>query len=255
MNAQLIDLFYQCEDYFFKAISRESFILENETAVYITGVPVASLNLVVMHKDINNLKDFLCECDQFFCAKNLPWAAVLSEHYLEHELEESLARLYFEDAENATPMVIAINKKPQFEPQVDRLVKSTDTNLKAWMLPLIEAFHSTEELTALYLQTHEHALSKPSQLRHLTLFIDDDPISSLTLSFTNNVARIDDFGTVPSYQGKGYGRYLLSYALEEVKKLGVELCFLEAAETSLSLYKKMGFTSLFRRKYLWNFLR
>ncbi|WED43931.1 GNAT family N-acetyltransferase [Legionella cardiaca] len=253
MRPQLIKHFYQCEDYFFKSVSKEWFALNDHALIYVTNVPVASLNLVVLQKDIANPHDFFEQCDHFFAAKNLPWAAVLSTHYLKHDLEDYLQGINFEASENATAMFIDLHALSPFVPNEKFVIKSTDNKLNDWMSPLIDAFNSTNELTSLYLQTHERARTKKAQLRHLTFYIDDQPISSLTLSFHNNLARIDDFGTLSAYQGKGYGRYLLNYTLKEAKKAGVEFCFLEAAETSLSLYEKMGFKNLFKRKYLWDF--
>ncbi|KTC78095.1 GNAT family N-acetyltransferase [Legionella brunensis] len=253
MNPQLLRYFYECEDYFFRSVSKECTIFNDQAIIYMTGVPVASLNFVVLHKQVHNLNDFFIQCDQFFANQKLPWAAVISTHYLEHSIEDYLQSIEFEASENAIPMFLDLNHI-SFTPNQSLLIKETDTNLNDWMFPLVEAFHSTQELTTLYQHTHEHALAKKARLRHLTLYIDDKPLSSLTLSFHNNLARIDDFGTLPAYQNKGYGTYLLSYALEKVKGQGAEFCFLEAAESSLSLYEKMGFKSLFKRKYLWDFL-
>ncbi|KTD11239.1 GNAT family N-acetyltransferase [Legionella jamestowniensis] len=253
MTSELIKYFYECEDYFFRAISKESFNYSHQTRIYITAVPVASLNVVVIPHPIKDLGLFLNNINQFFMGKSLPWAAAFSLCDPIHALENGLESIHFAESENATSMCIPLNQIPPFHSNEALLIKATDTKLADWRTPLIEAFQSTVELTALYQKTHEHALVKKSQLHHLTLYLNEKPISSLTLSLQGKLARIDDFGTLPAHQRKGYGSYLLNFALDKLKKLGVEYCFLEAAESSLSLYEKLGFKILFKRKYLWDF--
>lgn len=253
MNKQLIKLFYQCEDYFFRSISKECLELNEQAFVYVTGVAVASLNLFVLRENIANLNAVLAEYEEIFTAKQLPWAAVISEYYLETSLEDFLEHIPFKAHENAVAMVLELTNKEKLQPQNNLLIRRMDAHLVDWMPPLLEAFSSTEELTSLYLQTHEKALANNAQFRHYSLYVDDKPVSSLTLSFNQNIARIDDVGTLPLHQKKGYATYLIDYALEEAKKAGVEFCFLEASDSGLSVYQKIGFKSLFKRKYIGNF--
>ncbi|CEK11097.1 GNAT family N-acetyltransferase [Legionella hackeliae] len=253
MTSQLINDFYACEDYFFSSVSKEFFHFHNQARIYITGVPVASLNIVFVRSPIENLNHFLNECNHFFSTKQLPWAAVFSTPHLEQSLDDYIANTSFTSCENAIAMWLDLNTVRTFIPNEGLLVKTTDSQLKEWSQPLIEAFHSTAELTSLYQSTHEYALEKKAQLHHLSLYVDNKLIASLTLSFHNNLARIDDFGTLPAYQKQGYGTYLLHFALETAKNLGADFCFLEAAEAGLSLYLKMGFEVLFQRKYVWDF--
>ncbi|KTD16314.1 GNAT family N-acetyltransferase [Legionella jordanis] len=254
MHSPLIQFFYECEQYFFESISIKSGSLDEGSNVYITDVPISSLNLLVLYKKPTNMHDFFSKYDQFFSRQQLPWSAVISDHFLDNDMAFSEVASYFNHYESATPMVIQLHDDLQPQYQKDNcLIKGSNEALQDWMQPLIEAFNSTLELTAIYLGTHQHALGKKAQLQHLTLYVNDRPISSLTVSRHKNLARIDDFGTLPAYQGQGFGRHLLTYTLNQLKNTGVEFCFLESAQGSLSLYKKMGFKPLFNRRYLWDF--
>ena len=62
----------------------------------------------------------------------------------------------------------------------------------------------------------------------------------------NSIARIDDVGTLPEFQGKGYASALMRYVLSEAKKLGARHCFLESSDSGLGVYQKLGFESLFK---------
>ena len=89
-------------------------------------------------------------------------------------------------------------------------------------------------------------MTKNAKLYHFSLYSEEKPIASITLSLNNDIARIDDVGTLPEFQGKGYATRLMNYALSEAKKLGTTHCFLEASDSGLSIYQKLGFKTLFR---------
>lgn len=58
-------------------------------------------------------------------------------------------------------------------------------------------------------------------------------------------------GIIPEFQGRGLGRRLLEASLKEVKKLGVNKCFLEVRVSNLPalyLYEKAGFKKTGIRK-------
>jgi GNAT superfamily N-acetyltransferase len=114
------------------------------------------------------------------------------------------------------------------------------------MMPLIGAFESTFEICSIYANIHEQALKKNINLRHFSLYKQEKPIASITLSLINDVARIDDVGTLPEFQGKGYATHLMCYALSEAKRLGACHCFLESSDSGLGVYQKLRFEPLFK---------
>jgi ribosomal protein S18 acetylase RimI-like enzyme len=65
----------------------------------------------------------------------------------------------------------------------------------------------------------------------------------------SKVARIHDVGTLPEYQNKGYATQLMKHAINEAINLGADYCFLEASESGLSVYQKLGFKPLFKNNY------
>ncbi|NNM59955.1 MAG: GNAT family N-acetyltransferase [Legionellales bacterium] len=88
------------------------------------------------------------------------------------------------------------------------------------------------------LSPHEH-------LCHFSLYIDKIPVASLTLSIANGLARIDDVGTLPAYQRRGYATDLIRHALTLAYRLGITHCFLEASLSGQVVYEKIGFNTLF----------
>ena len=64
-------------------------------------------------------------------------------------------------------------------------------------------------------------------------------------------AELRTFAVVPPFQGKGYGRVLLTELCSRLASCGIENLFLEVRPSNpaaLSLYRKLGFEEISRRK-------
>ncbi len=142
-------------------------------------------------------------------------------------------------------MAIELNSIKRIIPE-DLNVQLVDDKLEQWMLPLGGAFETTDEVTRQYAVVHERALRNKANFHHYTLFKNELPISSLTITWQSSVARISDVGTLPEHQNKGYASQLIQYALNELSDLGAKYCFLEASEVGFSVYQKLGFVALFK---------
>ncbi|MBO1916650.1 hypothetical protein J4727_18830 [Providencia rettgeri] len=59
----------------------------------------------------------------------------------------------------------------------------------------------TQLLLTEYIRYHQRALDKQTNMVHLVLFADQQPVSTLTMTFNNETARLDDIGTDIQYQG------------------------------------------------------
>lgn len=127
----------------------------------------------------------------------------------------------------------------------DARIRCNNAHLEDWIIPLVGAFGSTREISGQYAQAHQVALDKNCHLQHFSLYEDACPVASSTLSIHKTLARIDDVGTLPEFQRKGYATRLMTATLTEAKQLGARHCFLEASTSGLGLYQKLGFASLF----------
>lgn len=133
-------------------------------------------------------------------------------------------------------------------------------SLSDWSTPLLTAFGEPPEqsgqldtlVTEQYQSAHETALQQHAPLHHFVLKVDGQPVSCLTLTLSEQGARLDDIGTALPHQGQGYASHLLEYALLFAKEQGVQTCYLEASSSGLSLYQKQGFTALFNYHYFYH---
>ncbi len=117
--------------------------------------------------------------------------------------------------------------------------------LNFWGTPLGEAFNAAPEVLQQYIQAHTRNQKDKRSFYHYVGFLETQPVVSLTLSIYRNLSRIDDVGTLPPYQKKGYATEMIRYALVKSYELGARMCFLGAAQMGLKLYQNLGFNALF----------
>ncbi len=249
MTESDIQRFRKAEEYFFKGIALKILDLGASGTAYMTGVPVADLNFVYIEKSLPALQQVLKNCKDFYFQHKLSFIVLIPEESCGSEVERVLKSMGFTGKGKSVAMALklgALNFNSQLASEDDLQIKTTDSNLREWMIPLIEAFESTFNITSEYVKTHEAALKNKVNLSHFSLYKANNPIASMTLSIHDKIARIDDVGTLPEFQGRGYATHLMQHALLEAQKLGATDCYLEASESGLSIYEQLGFTTLFK---------
>lgn len=125
------------------------------------------------------------------------------------------------------------------------VILKNDDKLNDWANPMIAFSSADREIAIKYMETHKLSQRRNANLYHFSLYQQGTPISSVTLTIADDIARIDDVATLPEFQGKGYATSLITYVLLEAKKKGVSYCFLESLNSGLSIYRKLGFKALF----------
>ena len=73
-------------------------------------------------------------------------------------------------------------------------------------------------------------------------YVDGRAVSVVTTVSAAGVAGVYSLGTLPQYQGRGYGQAILRYGLECARrKYGVDASVLQTTNSGMSLYKKLGY--------------
>jgi GNAT superfamily N-acetyltransferase len=158
-----------------------------------------------------------------------------------------LSNIGFSSSGKSVAMYIELRDQTVYDIKNNTInIQPVDDKLEQWMMPLVDAFESTIDVTRQYAEVHKRALRNKANFHHFTLYKDELPVSSLTLSLQANIARIDDVGTLSAYQNKGYATQLMKHAINMAISLGASYCFLEASESGISVYEKIGFVSLFK---------
>ena len=245
-NKQLIWEFYKMEDYLFRNISKDMLDFTQSASVYHTGVDSRSLNFLTIREPIDDIEVLLTTTSTFYYKHQAKWQVSIAEHSETLDIINTFAQLGLKLHSLGTAMVLelAAYRPPATEKTVT--IKAVKGKLEDWQLPLAPAFATTKASCASYANVHQIALSSKINIQHFAAYVDSIPIAALTLSIKDNSARIDDIGTNPNNQGKGYATQLITHALKVAKHAGVKYCFLEAhAQEGLGLYGNLGFMPLF----------
>lgn len=247
MTDDLINLYCQAEDYFFRGISLKCLDLGDGAHAYMTGV--VELNFIYITRNTNALDKILTEGKQFFDQDKLSFDVIIPEKLQTPQITALLKIMGYIHKSKSVSMVVDLGRatvETSLNFEFDTVIKVNDNQLNDWMMPLVGAFESTIEMCKIYAKSHENALKKHANLRHFSLYKREKPIASITLSMYDAIARIDDVGTLPEFQGKGYATHLMRYVLSKAKKLGARHCFLESSDLGLGVYQKLGFETLFK---------
>lgn len=249
MSSVLIEAYRQAENYFFSGISTETLSIDKNAIAYMTEVPVADLNLVYVKQVPESFIDTLNKSKMFFASKNLSFVVIMPDELCSSQIDNILIDNGYCKSGSSVAMVCDVNNIKDItgsfnlDPEIS--IKSHDVKLNDWMLPLVGAFDSTKEISSIYASRHEVALTKNVNLLHYSLYKNNKPIASITLSIHDNIARIDDVGTLPEYQKQGYATLLIKFVLIQAIKMNAKYCFLESSASGLGVYEKLGFKKLF----------
>ena len=240
--------FHQTETNFFSIISFAQSDYDNVIA-FATGVQASGLNPAIVNRVDHSFSTHLTNCELFYSTHNLPWALVLPEYFCDETMDNLLQVNHLAITGKGVAMALEL-KNTQFKPSISPLIiREMQDDLHKWSIPLIHGFESTPEVTEVYTTRHSLAVTTGAPLYHFSGFINDTIICSLSLSIYGDNARIDDVSTMPAYQKQGYATALIYAALKHARHLNIHTCFLEASDSGLTLYKRIGFNELFINHY------
>ena len=88
MSAQLIDLYRQAEDYFFRGIASKCLKLGDGANAYMTGD--AELNFIYIIRNTNTLDKILIQGKQFFDQDNLSFDVIIPQELCTPQMADVL---------------------------------------------------------------------------------------------------------------------------------------------------------------------
>ena len=207
------------------------------------------MNPAIIKQRDNTILQDIQACSAFYEKQNLPWALVLPEYLYDESINQMILSQSLCLMGKGVAMSIMLDTVKTLPPSSPLIIKIMNNDLSTWSIPPLLGFESTQEIIGAYTTQHQLALDAGATLYHLSGFIDDQIISSLTLSLTDDYARIDDVSTIPTHQKKGYATALMKEAVNYAKQLKARTCFLEASDAGLSIYQQIGFSELFKNCY------
>lgn len=244
MDAQLYKEFKIIEKAFWSEICENNIRIGDHTHCFMTPMDAPIFNFIYLRQGAS--ENTFQQASTLFSSQKKGHMLVLPESLLP-EFEEIIKKAGYTGDGMTTAMYLSLSDAtyPPYKNNPCDIIL-TNHDLKQWAQPLKTAFPVGDDtITNEYIRYHQKALDNGATILHYALLVAGQPVSSLTLTLHDKLARFDDIGTDIAYQGNGYATHLITHVLEFCREQGVERCFLDASADGLALYRKFGFKSLF----------
>ncbi|AOM42248.1 GNAT family N-acetyltransferase [Xenorhabdus hominickii] len=242
----------QIEDYFFSSISQMYQHIGNGVRAYVTGVETHALNFLLVADECGQTAKDLKMGIRLLDEKiNVPFSIVVMEPDSMEPDNQILAAIQqegfvFDPDSITTAMELDLTSwQVKDGNAAGYKIRRADHCLADWAIPIESAFETGGSISEQYLKCHQAALDAGKCLYHYALYVDGQPVCSLTLSRLGNIVRLDEISTVVDKQRRGYASTLINHVLSEAKQHGATACYLDASRDGNGLYQSIGFKPLF----------
>jgi len=245
-NKTLINKFSLLEDYFFGAISSKKYLIEKESAVYITDIERSYFRLFLQRHQHDRPKAVIENLQGLFAKNHIEdWVYIVPERFHTSILQNALLEMGFNFEEQSTAMVYLIAENKALDTQDTLVIEHVNADNSKWLQILQEAFGGTDKTSKQYSNALISAAAKSVDMKHFIGLHKDEPVGAITLTYLEDCVRIDNVATHPDYQRLGYASQLVQFALELVSGKAIKHVFLEASSKGLGMYKRLGFKEVF----------
>lgn len=244
IDSQLVERYHLTEDYFFTSTSALHQRVNACVNAYFADEYLSAFNLLFVRVGSTQLDDGIAPVLDLIRDISLPVNVAVHQAKVS-TLKETLESMDFSATLRTTAMGLdlsAFTASPASDSRVE--IRLTE-NLNDWAGPLRSALELSAESMAHYQARHQRCLDSGLLLFHFNLLVQGEVVCSSTLSMCDDLARLSDIATPITHRGKGYATQLIHGVLAHAITLGATWCFLEASTQGLSLYRKIGFTTLF----------
>ncbi|MDC9590011.1 GNAT family N-acetyltransferase [Xenorhabdus sp. XENO-10] len=238
---------HQIEDHFFSSISQMSQHISESVRAYVTGVETHSLNFLLVTDVNQQTAEDLQKGIQLLDEKTyVPFAIVAVEPDSQILAVVQQAGFVFDADSITTAMQLdLVNWQMSDASVMEYDIRCVNHCLDDWAIPMESAFETGDSISGQYQKCHQAALDAGKDLQHYALYVDGQPVCSLTLSRLDNIVRLDEISTLVEKQRRGYASALINHVLNEAKQYGVTACYLDASRDGNGLYRRIGFKPLF----------
>ena len=236
--------------YFLNSLAIEVYRKKGVTA-WFSGINNKNINVVYSNSDIADIDNQIADITDFFNKHNVQWSWVITPYTKPANLDKILYSHAFKLTDTVITMAYDL-KALNSEPLLHNCLIKEVTDVKGmtdWAIVVNEAFGATEDNKMDYRDAFmKIPFSGNNAFHHYVVYVDNQPVSTGTLSLSKYGARIDNVGTRINYLRKGFGSAITQYIMHAAKRLGYEYCYLDASDEGIIMYKKLGFTECYKSK-------
>lgn len=219
------------------------------------GTPMAFVDLLDVGLERESVGVFAVEALKLLAQKDVEYA-LAKFPFNEDAAVNEFKNVNFKEFDDCYQMVCQLDEtfKPFEELQFTKVKKD---EMRQFIL-LAERFLQGSPDIALK-KALEHILELPDEFLNTYYTMEEFYIAQKkeqsvgVLNFNTTKGLISNVGVAPKQRGKGYGRQIMLFALEQLKKSGCEQAYLRVHvgnKPAIHLYESLGFTKAKRYKRL-----
>ena len=210
-----------------------------------SGLNVAVFNSAMLTAATSSLEPLIATADTHFSARGLGWTFWLCEDLLKPHDTTGWMRSIFQYKGmlriGDPPGMFADRLSPPVRPPAEMTFAPVTTQQTR-----LEFAHVASVVFSLTFGVSQRIYTSPGiwepPCRGWIGYSNGNAVSIITTVFAADSVGVYSLGTLPQYQGRGFGETLMRHALEEARReWGVERSVLQATTQGMRLYLRMGY--------------
>ena len=164
------------------------------------------------------------------------------------DLANRLEQLGLKRNNQGEPVMVADLRMMPAIPKADvEIIQvSTEAELREWQHATGDGFGSGFEFAAIWGNTYlKKGLEPNNPFMHFTGYVNNKPVTSVSLLLAGGIAGIYDVSTIPAYRKRGLGRTITQHAMRIAAQRGYEIAYLRSSHEGFNVYRSLGFATQF----------
>jgi ribosomal protein S18 acetylase RimI-like enzyme len=217
------------------------------------GTPIAFVILIDAKRPKEDIKAFACEALKLATEKNVGYA-LATFPFNERAAISQFEKLDFKEFDDCYRMVCQLDKT--FEPSSGlQFVQVKKEEMREFIRLAEKVLEGSPDVTLTEALKHLPELPDEFLMSYYSLeefyFVTKDQQIVGIFNIKTSEGRISNIGVDPQQRGKGYGRQIMLFGLEQLKKNGCKRAFLRVHvenKPAIHLYESLGFSKAERYK-------
>jgi ribosomal protein S18 acetylase RimI-like enzyme len=243
-NEEILHKGHNVEIDFCKTMATDQLICDGLLTVTI-GLKDPILNVVIDTQTTEQgIEPKITAVIDFFKRHDVNWTWIVGPltkpenlaHYLEQQsivYLDKFPSLYF-DLNNFLPEKLL--------ERYDIREAQQDNDLSEWIKPVAESFPTSDKGEGFRQLAAKLPHGKDTAFHHYMAYVEDRIVASSTLYVgPDDSVMIQNLATKHDFRKRGLGGALTLHSMIVAKKMGYKHCFLDASESGIGLYRKIGF--------------
>jgi GNAT superfamily N-acetyltransferase len=218
---------------------------DNELFWYVTGLPSGAFNSI-MYANLapERIDAAVAELQALREISDVPVGWLIGPASRPLDLGQQLEARGLEHLVTLTPMTVSLDGLPPPAPVTGLTIARVDdpADYEAWVVAEHRGFEEEGDAeSGLAAVRRAMGIGHGYPIYHFLGRLDGAPVATATLLPAGGIAGIHDVSVVPEARRRGIGTAMTLTVLQEARRLGYEIAFLQPSKMGRPIYERLGF--------------